>query len=275
MTVLDGKTLAENIIKKVEQYAGRLKTRPGLAALLVGDNPASMLYVERKGELAGRLGFHFERIHLPASTSQRRVTDVLDRLSADKRINGIIVQLPLPPHCVLDEVSHHIALKKDIDCFHPDNLAKLFLGKSLPFPPPTPEAVVRLIQSSDAPLVSQHATVIGSGFFARQIAAHLGNYGSAVTLVSSSEKTLAKYTLMTDIVVTAVGRPEYLKGVMIKKGAIIIDVGITKRGSRVMGDVDFKSVAKKASAITPVPGGVGPMTLALLMENVLQTTMKY
>lgn len=273
--IIDGKVLAEKIIKKIEQRAKRLKTKPGLAALLVGDNPASTLYVERKGELAKRLGFHFERIHLPLSTPQKQVTAVLDRLSVDKNISGIIVQLPLPTQCAFDEVSHHIALEKDIDCFHPDNLSKLFLGKLLPFPPPTPEAVARLIQSSGVPLPSQYATIVGSGFFSRQIAAHLGNLGSIVTLISSNEKALSKYTLMADIIVTAVGKPEFLKGVMVKKGAVVIDVGITKKGSRVVGDVDFKSVSKKASALTPVPGGVGPMTLALLMENVLQAAMKH
>lgn len=271
--IIDGKKIADEFKLDLKQRAVRLRqgfgaVQPGFAAVLVGDDPASVLYVERKGEMAHELGFYFKKVQLPSSSSQEKVTTVLDALSADRKIHGIILQVPLPLHIALDEVSHHITPEKDIDCFHPDNLAKLFLNKPT-IAPPTPEAVLRLIQSTGQELKTSNIVVIGDGFFARQISAHCLNQGAVVTLIHSKAARLARLSREADVVITAVGRAGYLTGAMIKKGAVVIDVGITKQGTKVVGDVDFSSVSRKARAVTPVPGGVGPLTVAVLMENVL------
>ena len=270
MIILDGKKIAEELKYDIQKRASRLKTMPGFGVVLVGDDPASVLYVQRKCLMAKELGFYFKKIHLPHSASQKKVVAALAALSSDTRVHGIILQVPLPPHIALDEVSHHISLEKDIDCFHPDNLSKLFLNKPLPFAPPTPEAVLRLIRATAVDLKTSDVAVVGDGFFARQISAHCLNQGSVVTLVHSRAARLPQLTKVADVVITAVGRAGYLTGAMVKKGAVVIDVGITKRGTKVVGDCDFESVAKKARAVTPVPGGVGPLTVAVLMENVLE-----
>lgn len=267
--IIDGKKIAEELKQDIARRAKNLKTRSGFAAVLVGADPASVMYVGKKGQMAQELGFYFRKVQLPADVSQKKLIGALDGLSADKQIHGIILQVPLSGHLALDEVSHHINARKDIDCFHPDNLAKLLLNKPT-VAPPTPEAVVRLIQSTGQDLKTSDVVIIGDGFFARQIFAHCLNQGAVVTLIHSKAAHLAALTRCADVVITAVGREGYLKGPMIKRGAIVIDVGITKHGKKVVGDVDFPSVVRKARAITPVPGGVGPLTVAVLMENVLK-----
>ncbi len=267
--IIDGKKIAEDLRDEIKKKSQRMRVRPGFAAVLVGADPASVLYVERKGQMAQELGFYFKKIQLPATASQKKVISVLDVLSRDPKIHGIILQVPLPSHIALDEVAHHIDYRKDIDCFHPDNLAKLFLNKPTVVPP-TPEAVVRLIQSTGCRLDASHVVVIGDGFFARQISAHCLNQGSVVTLAPSKTEKLSLLTRTADVVITAVGLPKFLMGAMIRKGAVVIDVGITKLGKKVVGDVEGASVSKKARAYSPVPGGVGPLTVAVLMENVLK-----
>ncbi|MBI4600112.1 bifunctional 5,10-methylenetetrahydrofolate dehydrogenase/5,10-methenyltetrahydrofolate cyclohydrolase [Candidatus Uhrbacteria bacterium] len=267
--VIDGKKIAEELKESLKTRAKRMRVRPGFAAVLVGNDPSSMVYVEKKGQMAHELGFYFKKIQLSRNASQKKVIVALDALSADPNIHGIILQVPLPGHIALDEVAHHIAPEKDIDCFHPDNLAKLFLNKPTVMPP-TPEAVLRLIRSTGQQLEKSDVVVIGDGFFARQISAHCLNQGAVVTLVHSRAQRLAELTRAADVVITAVGRAGYLKAGMVKKGAVVVDVGITKRGKSVVGDVNFVSVSKKARAVTPVPGGVGPLTVAILMENVLK-----
>ncbi len=271
--IIDGKKIAIELKEDIRKRASRLKVRPGFGVVLVGNDPASLVYVERKCVMAQELGFYFKKVHVPSTVSQKKVMSALDALSADKNIHGIILQVPLPSHIALDEVSHHIDQEKDIDCFHPDNLARLFLNKPT-MCPPTPEAVLRLIQSTGQELKSSDIVVIGDGFFARQISAHCLNQGAVVTLVHSKAVRLAALTHAADVVVTAVGRPNFLTGTMIKKGAVVIDVGITKRGTSVVGDVDLASVSRKARAVTPVPGGVGPLTVAVLMENVLKAAQR-
>lgn len=270
--IIDGKKIAMELKEDIRKRASRLKVCPGFGVVIVGDDPASLIYVERKCVMAQELGFYFKKIHLPSTASQKKVIAALDALSADVKIHGIILQVPLPPHIALDEVSHHIDQQKDIDCFHPDNLARLFLNKQTTVPP-TPEAVLRLIQSTRARLDALDVVVIGDGFFSRQITAHCLNQGAVVTLVHSKAKNLSRLTLGADVVITAVGKPNFLTGSMVKHGAVVIDVGITKKGKSVVGDCDFESVFKKARAITPVPGGVGPLTVAVLMENVLSAAM--
>ncbi|MDP2629806.1 MAG: bifunctional 5,10-methylenetetrahydrofolate dehydrogenase/5,10-methenyltetrahydrofolate cyclohydrolase [Candidatus Uhrbacteria bacterium] len=269
--IIDGKKIAEELRDEMKKKSCRLRIRPGFAAVLVGCDPSSVLYVQRKGQMAQELGLNFRKVQLPAGVSQKKLISTLDVLSGDTQIHGIILQVPLPPHIALDEVAHHIDFRKDIDCFHPDNLARLFLNKPTVVPP-TPEAVLRLIQSVGQDLRSSDVVVIGDGFFARQISAHCLNQGAVVTLAHSKAARLSSLTRAADIVVTAVGRSRYLTGAMIKKGAVVIDVGITKNGKKVVGDVDLASVLKKARAVTPVPGGVGPLTVAVLMENVLKAT---
>lgn len=270
--IINGKEIADQLKVDLKRAAKRLRVRPGFGAVLIGNDPASVLYVQRKGQMAQELGFLFRCVRLPENVSQRRIVATLDALSADRAVHGILLQVPLPAHVALDEVAHHIAPEKDIDCFHPDNLSKLFLNKPLPFAPPTPEAVLRLIASTGQELSQSDVVVIGDGFFARQISAHCLNRGAVVTLVHSRAKRLASLARAADVLITAVGRENFLAGTMVKKGAVVIDVGITKKGTKVVGDVHFPSVSKKARAVTPVPGGVGPLTVAVLIENVLKAS---
>ncbi|MBI4239409.1 bifunctional 5,10-methylenetetrahydrofolate dehydrogenase/5,10-methenyltetrahydrofolate cyclohydrolase [Candidatus Uhrbacteria bacterium] len=267
--IINGKLLAEKIKHEIRLDAEKLPIRPGFGVLLVGAHPASRLYVELKCKAAAELGFYFEKIHLPSQAPLPKILRALKRLNASKKIHGIIVQIPLPRSISQDAISNAIAREKDIDCFHPNNVSALFLGK--PFiVPPTAEADLVAIRSVDPRLAGKHAVIVGSGFFGRQTAAHLVNAGATVTMAHSRTRDLPALTRQADILVSAVGKPGCITKDMVKKDAIVIDVGITKKGSRILGDVAFDEVAPRVRAITPVPGGIGPLTVALLMKNVLK-----
>jgi methylenetetrahydrofolate dehydrogenase (NADP+) / methenyltetrahydrofolate cyclohydrolase len=267
--IIDGRALAEQIKESIKKKAAHLSVRPGFAAVLIGQDAASHLYVDLKGRVAEELGFAFRKVYFPSSVERHEIISALEELSNDSSIHGIIVQLPLPATFAYDEIVSHIDPRKDIDCLHPLNLSNLFLGKSS-MVPPTPHAVLRLIQTVERKISGLHIAVVGDGFFARQIAAHLSNNEAIVTLTQSTAEDLKDILLKADVIVSAIGKQGCITKDMVSANAILIDVGITKVKEKVMGDFDFESLEKYVRALTPVPGGVGPVTVALLMENVLE-----
>ncbi len=274
--LLDGSTLSKKIHASTKKEVSKLLTRgitPRLAILLVGDNPASKVYVHLKEKAARNVGIICSVTELVTSVSFEQVADTIKNLNRDSSVHGIIIQLPLPSTLDEGKVLQLIAPEKDIDCLHPTNLAALAMGYTRQLPP-TPEAVVRLIAMSKRSIKGSDVVVIGSGFFGRQIAFHCMGYGATVTTVNQHSKNLHTHIKRADILVSAIGKPSVITGTMIKRGAVVIDVGITKRGNKVLGDIDFVSVSKKAEYLTPVPGGVGPVTVSILIENVVQAAKR-
>jgi methylenetetrahydrofolate dehydrogenase (NADP+)/methenyltetrahydrofolate cyclohydrolase len=274
MKILDGKKRANSLEKNIKKETGvfiqKTGIKPGLGILLVGNDPASGLYVSLKKRKAQELGFFCESVVLSQETSQEKVIGALKELQAQNTIHGVIIQLPLPKNFSSDEILHQLNPDKDIDCLHPYNLTRLFCGKELAYAPPTAESVIQLIRLSEKSIRNSAITVIARGFFGRQIAGLCLRHGGIVTQVDVRAPSFAHAVKTADIVVSAVGRARCVTGSMIKKGAVVIDVGTCKEQGCISGDVDVKTVSKKASAITPVPGGVGPLTVVLLMQNVLK-----
>ncbi len=266
MILLDGRKIAENIYQEIKSSMKKSRTTPGLAAILVGEDSSSKLYVDLKGRVATNLGFYFKKIHLERNATPKAVIDAIKQCNADKKIHGFLVQLPLPSQFKKDDILRYIDSKKDIDCIGAQQFLAFATGDRT-IHPPTAQAVIELLSSIQMSLRGVCVTVIGDGFFGRQIALRCLNEDATVLLANSKTRNLSHFTKQADVVITAIGKPGFLTGSMIKKGAIVIDVGITKKGKIILGDVDFDSVAKKARALTPVPGGVGPLTVALLMKN--------
>lgn len=282
--IIDGKTVAASVhAKSVEQIAEikeKYGTVPGLAVILVGENPASQVYVGTKVKKCAELGIYSEKIVLPESTTQEELLAVIDRLNKDPKIHGILVQSPPPKQINEEEVVLAIDPAKDVDCFHPFNAGKLFLGDTTGFMPCTPYGVMKLLEYYQIPTRGKHAVVLGrSNIVGKPMAALLSNKGvdATVTVAHSRTENLKELLQSADILVAAIGKPEFVKADMVKPGAVVIDVGINRipdetspKGYRIVGDVDFAEVSKVASAITPVPGGVGPMTIAMLMQNAIR-----
>lgn len=271
---MDGKALAEQVLEecrhKVEALASR-GIRPGLAVVLVGDNAASRAYVRNKVKACATVGVHSEVLELPAAASQAHVLDVVRRLNADPSIHGILVQLPLPAG--LDEASilAEVTASKDVDGFHTLNRGDL-LGGHTRFPPCTPAGMMRMLDSIGAKLAGKDAVVVGrSNTVGKPMALLLLGRDATVTLCTSKTVDLAAHTRRADVLVVAVGRPGIVTGDMVKPGAIVLDVGINRTSEgRLVGDIDFESVEKVAGHVTPVPGGVGPMTVAMLVVNTIE-----
>ena len=282
--IIDGTTVAASVhAKSVEQIAEikeKYGTVPGLAVILVGENPASQVYVGTKVKKCAELGIYSEKIVLPESTTQEELLAVIDRLNKDPKIHGILVQSPPPKQINEEEVVLAIDPAKDVDCFHPFNAGKLFLGDTTGFMPCTPYGVMKLLEYYQIPTRGKHAVVLGrSNIVGKPMAALLSNKGvdATVTVAHSRTENLKELLQSADILVAAIGKPEFVKADMVKPGAVVIDVGINRipdetspKGYRIVGDVDFAEVSKVASAITPVPGGVGPMTIAMLMQNAIR-----
>jgi len=282
-SVIDGKAVAASVLEECRSEVAELKARgitPGLAVVLVGDDPASHVYVSSKVRTCGDLGLHSEKIILPASTTQEELISVVQRLNADPAIHGILVQSPPPKHIDEEAVIRTIDPRKDVDGFHPENVAKLALEDRTGFVPCTPAGCMRLLAAAGVKTAGAEAVVIGrSMIVGKPMALLLMAKGSdaTVTVAHSRSKDLPAICRRADIIVAAVGRPEMVKADWVKEGAVVIDVGINriddpaaKKGYRLVGDVAYEEVAPKCSAITPVPGGVGPMTIALLIKNTLQ-----
>jgi methylenetetrahydrofolate dehydrogenase (NADP+) / methenyltetrahydrofolate cyclohydrolase len=258
---------------------------PGLTVVLVGDDPASAVYVAAKGRACVAAGMHGETIRMPTTTTQAELAEVVHRLNRDPAVHGILVQMPLPRQIDSDTVLRHIDPAKDVDGFHPVNVGRLFIGDQDAFAPCTPAGVMVLLREYGIPTAGMHVVVIGrSMIVGKPMAALLVQPGvdATVTVCHSRTRDLAEHTRRADIVIAAVGRPEMVTGDMIRPGATVIDVGINRvndptspRGYRLVGDVHFESARHVASHITPVPGGVGAMTIAMLLDNTLKAASRF
>lgn len=278
-TIIDGKAISEKIRAEVKTETEKLKNErgvtPGLAVVLVGDNPASKVYVGSKEKACGEMGFYSEKHVLPVTASQDELLKLIDKLNKDSKIHGILVQLPLPKQINEDAVLEAISPTKDVDGFHPYNVGRLAVGKPL-FQPCTPYGMIKMLEYSNISVEGKHAVIIGrSNIVGKPIALMLLQKSATVTICHSKTKDLKEEVKRADIVVAAIGKPEFVKGDMLKEGAVVLDVGINRLESgKLVGDVDFASAEKVASAITPVPGGVGPMTIAMLMYNTLESAKR-
>jgi len=284
MTILDGKktseALKQEIAEEVKQLKEQDKKVPHLAAVLVGDDGASLTYVGSKVKACGQVGFESTLVKLPANISEEALLQEIEKLNANPEIDGYIVQLPLPKHINEQEILLAIDPTKDVDGFHPANFGRMALDMEA-FIPATPFGIMELLKRYKVPTQGKHVVVVGrSHIVGRPISILLSQKGAqgnaTVTLTHSHTPNLAELTCQADIVVMALGIPEFLKGNMVKEGVTVIDVGITRlkddsnpKGYRIVGDVAFNEVKEKASYITPVPGGVGPMTIAMLLKNTL------
>jgi methylenetetrahydrofolate dehydrogenase (NADP+)/methenyltetrahydrofolate cyclohydrolase len=265
---LDGGVLSKRLNKDLKRRAARLARPPGLAVILVGANPASQVYVRRKGLVAGRIGFRHEQVHLPADTPAERLDAEMDRLLADPGIDGLLVQMPLPPQLDANTVMDRIPPGKDVDGFTRSNIGLLSQGRAR-LVACTPLGVMQLLQHADVPLSGREAVVIGrSNIVGRPMAMLLEQANCTVTVCHSRTHDLASHVRRADVVVAAVGQAELVRGAWVKPGAAIVDVGMNRLADgRLVGDVAYDEVNEVAGWLTPVPGGVGPMTIAMLMEN--------
>ena len=276
--IIDGAALARQIRSDVAQRAATLTAagvRPGLAVILVGEDPASSVYVRNKVKDCEEAGFHSILDRLPADTSEPALLERVRALNADPAVHGILVQLPLPPHLDAHRVIETISPDKDVDCFHVSNAGALMTGTPR-FKPCTPYGVMRMLESAGVKLAGAEAVVVGrSNIVGKPQALLLLEQSATVTICHSRTRDLAAHTRRADVLVAAVGRARMITGDMIKPGAVVIDVGMNRipdgpNAGKLCGDVDFDSAVKVASAITPVPGGVGPMTRAILLVNTME-----
>jgi len=278
-TILNGKELAATLraeqteeIRKLAPLAGR---PPGLGVILVGDDPASHAYVKNKRNACKEAGIHAPEINLPHDTTRETVMEWVDKLNADPKIDGILVQLPLPPHIPKDDILIRIDPEKDVDGFHPINVGRLVIGEDT-LVPCTPTGVMTLLSRYGIPVKGKKAVVLGRSLIVgKPMALLLLAADATVTICHSKTANLSEETRQADILVAALGKPLMITKDFVKKGAVVIDVGISRNDKgKLVGDVDFDSVEPIASAITPVPGGVGPMTIATLLENTLKAYKK-
>ncbi len=283
--LIDGRTVAKKVYTDLRREIAGLKAKgvtPGLAVILVGDNPASRAYVRSKDRMCRELGLHSVKLELPASTTQAELLDRVQELNRDFSIHGILVQSPPPKHIDEAPIVRALDPRKDVDGFHPENVAKLVLDDPSGFVPCTPLGVQRLLIENNIDINGAHVVILGRSMIVGKPLALLlmqknKNGNATVTVIHSRSRDLAEITRSGDIVVAAIGRAEFVKADHVREGAVVIDVGINRvedaaseRGYRLVGDVAFDEVSKKASAITPVPGGVGPMTIAMLMSNTIK-----
>ncbi|MFY9288904.1 MAG: bifunctional methylenetetrahydrofolate dehydrogenase/methenyltetrahydrofolate cyclohydrolase FolD [Alphaproteobacteria bacterium] len=279
--VIDGVAVAKKLRQGLAEQIAAKKLKPGLAVVLVGDNPASQVYVRNKGKAAEEIGMQSWTHRLPAETTQKDLLDMVMKLNRDPAVHGILVQLPLPPQIDAQVIIEAIDPSKDVDGFHPINAGKLNLG--LPcFLPCTPQGCMILLREAEPNLSGKKAVVLGrSNIVGKPVAQLLLQADCTVTITHSRTKNLADEIRQADILVAAIGKPEFVKGDWIKPGALVIDVGINRIDdpanpgkTRLVGDVAYSEAAQKAAAITPVPGGVGPMTIACLLNNTMLSALQ-
>lgn len=280
MNILDGKKCSQEILDKIKEKVDILKNSnkrvPGLAVIIVGNNPASKIYVNSKVKACEKVGFYSKVIFLDETISQSELLENINSLNNDENIDGILVQLPLPKHLNEDEICNAIDTSKDVDGFKAENLGKVMLGKEDGMVPCTPQGIMYLLDSiKNINLYGMNGVVIGrSNIVGKPISSLLINRGVTTTVCNSKTKNIEEILRNADIIIAALGKPKFLKENMVKEGAIIIDVGINRVDGKLCGDVDFENVSKLASFITPVPGGVGPMTIAMLLNNTLRAYNK-
>ena len=281
-----GKAVSESVYAELRDRISSLKSEgitPGLAVVLVGNDPASEVYVRMKGKKCEELGMHSVTIVLPESTTEKELLEAVEVLNNEKTIHGFLVQLPLPSHIDEKKVICAIDPKKDVDCFHPVNVGKMLIGEP-EFLPATPAGVQQMLLRSGVDTKGKHVVVVGrSNIVGKPMAAMMMQKGngadSTVTVVHSRTKDLPAVTRQADILIVAIGKPNFVTADMVKDGAVVIDVGTNRvedpaKGSKLVGDVDFEGVKGKVSAISPVPGGVGPMTICMLMANTVAAAEK-
>jgi methylenetetrahydrofolate dehydrogenase (NADP+)/methenyltetrahydrofolate cyclohydrolase len=276
--IIDGKSLAQQIEDEVRSGVEELKNSrgvtPGLATILVGEDPASRMYVRLKHKACERVGIRAEDFLLTAEASQEDLFSLIDTLNRDRDVHAILLQLPLPKHLSPQEAMEAIAPAKDADGFHPYNMGKLMIGDEC-LVPCTPHGVIRALEEYNVPVKGRNAVIVGhSNVVGKPMAAMFLNRNATVSVCHVFTNDLKKYTIGADILVVAAGVKHLIKADMVKEGAVIFDVGISKEENVVYGDVDFEEVIKKASLLTPVPGGVGPITIAMLMKHVLMCAEK-
>jgi methylenetetrahydrofolate dehydrogenase (NADP+)/methenyltetrahydrofolate cyclohydrolase len=288
--LIDGVAIARSIRKRVAEQAAALiarGVRPGLTVILVGDDTASATYVAAKGKASEEAGIKSETIRLPATTDQTELIRYIDKLNADPEVHGILVQMPLPKHIDSDLVMRCVHPSKDVDGFHPVNVGKMLIGQRDGFVPCTPAGIQEMLRVSNVSTSGKDCVIVGrSNIVGKPMAAKLvqdaENANCTVTVCHSRTRDLRGHTLRGEILIVAAGRANLIKGDMIRPGAVVIDVGMnrvpdssTKSGSRLVGDVNFASAKEVASLITPVPGGVGPMTIAMLLSNTVRSAARF
>ncbi|MBI2408217.1 MAG: bifunctional methylenetetrahydrofolate dehydrogenase/methenyltetrahydrofolate cyclohydrolase FolD [Gemmatimonadetes bacterium] len=279
--MIDGVAIAKQVRAAVAREVEALKARgvtPGLTVVLVGDDPASTVYVRSKEKACIEAGMNGQTIRLPADTPQADLLALIDKLNADPTVHGILVQMPPPKHIDPQAVILRIAAEKDVDGFHPVNVGRIWIGEKSGFAPCTPAGVMVMLESAGCRVQGANAVVLGrSTIVGKPMTSLLVNASATVTVCHSKTKDLAAVTRGADILIAAIGKPEFVKADMVKPGAVVIDVGINrvddpsqKKGYRIVGDVAFDAVKNVASKISPVPGGVGPMTIAMLLKNTVR-----
>ncbi|MCL2721044.1 MAG: bifunctional 5,10-methylene-tetrahydrofolate dehydrogenase/5,10-methylene-tetrahydrofolate cyclohydrolase [Treponema sp.] len=282
--LLDGKALGLKIRQSVKERAAALKQKgitPCLAVVLVGDDPASLSYVKSKEKALAEAGMESRDIRLPQSTSEQQLLSIISELNKDDKVHGILVQSPVPKHINEEKINAAVAPQKDVDCFHPDSVGNMVLGRP-GFLPCTPHGVLMLLREYNVLVAGSHVVIVGRSNIVGKPLANLlirREYNATVTLCHTGTKDLKYHTLQADILIAAVGSADLIKPDMVKEGAAVIDVGINRvndsslpKGYRVCGDVD-SAVIQKAGFFTPVPGGVGPMTIAMLLQNVIEAAL--
>lgn len=271
MEIIDGKKLAKEIRTNLEKKVKKEKLKPNLAVILCGDDEASKVYVRIKSKACEEIGIEFAEYHLNAKTSQKELLELIEKLNEDEKVNGILLQYPLPKGLNYDEAAEKISPEKDVDGFNPYNVGRLTIGKPK-FIPCTPFGIMKIFEKYNIDLEGKKAVIVGrSNIVGKPMAQCLLEKSATVTICHSRTKDLKKELLDADIVIAAVGKKKLIKADMIKDGAVVIDVGTNRdENGKLCGDVDFEEVSKKASFITPSPGGVGPMTVAMLMYNVVK-----
>ena len=276
MIKIDGKAFSQTVLEKIREEHSQLKEKygkpAGLAVVIVGNNPASQVYVKNKIKACENVGFYSENIELDENISEKELLQEIDRLNKNDRINGILVQLPLPAHINELKIIDSISPEKDVDGFHVSNIGKMVIGDETGFLSCTPYGIMQLLEEYKIEIAGKDAVIIGrSNIVGKPMALMLIQKGATVQVCNSSTKDLRKKLNEADIIIVAAGVPKLLKKEDVKEGAVVIDVGINRVDGKICGDVDYEEVAEKTSYITPVPGGVGPMTIASLIKNTFKS----
>ena len=276
MTIIDGKALSEKVLKEIEKEHSELEKKvgrkAGLAVIIVGENPASQIYVRNKIRACERVGFHSETIRFDENISEESLLLEIEKLNNNSNIDGILVQLPIPKHIDDLKVINAISAEKDVDGFHTTNIGKMMIGDETGFLPCTPAGVIQMFEEYNIDLEGKDVLVIGqSNIVGKPMTLLLIKKRATVQVCNSKTKNLSEKLQKADIVIAAAGSPKLVKAADVKEGTVVIDVGINRVDGKLCGDVDFEEVSKKASFITPVPGGVGPMTIAMLIKNTFES----
>lgn len=270
MKIIDGKKIKKEILDELKEEVSKLKDKPNFVVIQVGNNEASNVYIKQKAKMAEHIGYGYTHLKLDENITEEALLNEIDKLNKDKNIHGVLVQMPLPSHIDTNKIQNAVIPEKDVDGLSDMNAGMLFHGKDSLFSC-TPYGVMELLKRYNINVEGKHAVVVGrSNLVGKPMSIMLTNAGATVTLCHSKTKDLAKYTKKADILIVTVGKPKLITADMVRRGTVVIDVGINRLESGLCGDVDYENVSKKCSYITPVPGGVGPMTVAMLGSNVLK-----